>query len=36
MENILNCHFTRFGTGVAKGGDGKIYFTMIFDGNRPC
>jgi uncharacterized protein YkwD len=36
MENILNCHFTRFGTGVAKGGDGKIYFTMIFEGNAGC
>jgi len=36
MENILGCHYTRFGTGVAKGADGKIYFTMVFDGNRPC
>ncbi|MEX0749374.1 MAG: CAP domain-containing protein [Dehalococcoidia bacterium] len=36
MENILGCHYTRFGTGVAKGRDGKVYFTMIFDGNRPC
>ncbi|HYM16028.1 MAG TPA: CAP domain-containing protein [Dehalococcoidia bacterium] len=36
MENILNCHFTRFGTGVAQAADGKIYYTMIFEGNRAC
>jgi len=36
MENILNCHYTRFGTGVTKAPDGKIYFTMIFEGNAQC
>jgi len=36
MENILNCHYTRFGTGVAQAADGKIYYTMIFEGNRSC
>jgi uncharacterized protein YkwD len=36
LENILNCHFTRFGTGVAKSPDGKIYYTMIFEGNAAC
>jgi uncharacterized protein YkwD len=36
LANILNCHYTRFGTGVAKAADGKIYFTMIFEGNRAC
>jgi uncharacterized protein YkwD len=36
MENIMNCHFTRFGTGVAKAADGKVYFTMIFEGARAC
>ncbi len=36
MENILDCHYTRFGTGVAKSADGKVYFTMIFEGNRAC
>lgn len=36
MENILGCHYERFGSGVAKGRDGKVYFTMIFDGNAPC
>ncbi len=36
MENILDCHYERFGTGVAKGADGKIYYTMVFEGNRAC
>ncbi len=36
MENILDCHYTRFGTGVAKAVDGKVYYTMIFEGNRAC
>ena len=36
LENILNCHYTRFGTGVVKARDGKVYFTMIFEGNASC
>ena len=36
LENILNCHYTRMGTGVARASDGKIYFTMIFEGNGAC
>lgn len=36
MENILNCHYTRFGTGVAEGPGGKIYYTMLFEGNAAC
>jgi uncharacterized protein YkwD len=36
MENILNCHFTRVGAGVAKASNGKIYYTMIFEGNGSC
>lgn len=36
LENILNCHYERFGTGVAVGSDGKIYYTMIFEGMRSC
>lgn len=36
MENILNCHYTRFGTGVAEARDGKIYYTMLFEGNAAC
>ncbi len=36
MENILNCHFERFATGVARGSDGKTYYTMLFEGAKPC
>jgi uncharacterized protein YkwD len=36
MANILNCHFERFATGVAKGADGKVYYTMIFEGAKEC
>jgi len=36
MENILNCRYERFGTGVAKAADGKVYYTMIFVGSRDC
>ena len=36
LENILGCHYTRVGTGAVRGGDGKVYFTMIFEGNNPC
>ena len=36
LANILNCHYTRFGTGVAKAADGKVYYTMIFEGNGRC
>ena len=36
LQNILNCHYERFATGVAKARDGKVYYTMIFEGNRAC
>jgi uncharacterized protein YkwD len=36
LENILNCHFDRMGTGVAVAADGKIYYTMVFEGSQPC
>jgi len=36
MENILNCHYQRFGAGVSKAPDGKVYYTMIFEGNASC
>jgi uncharacterized protein YkwD len=36
LANILNCHYTRFGTGVAKAPDGKVYYTMVFEGNNRC
>lgn len=36
LENILGCHYQKVGSGVAKAADGKIYFTMIFEGNAAC
>jgi uncharacterized protein YkwD len=36
MANIMDCHYTRFGTGVARAANGRIYYTMIFEGNRAC
>lgn len=36
LENILNCHYTRFGSGVFKAQDGNIYYTMLFEGDREC
>jgi uncharacterized protein YkwD len=36
LENIMNCHYTHFGTGVAESSDGKIWYTMIFEGNAAC
>lgn len=36
LDNILNCHYERFGTGVAQAPDGKIYYTMLFDGMASC
>jgi uncharacterized protein YkwD len=36
MENITNCRYERFGTGVAKASDGKVYYTMIFEGSGAC
>ena len=36
FENIVNCHYQRFGTGVAQSDDGKIYYTMIFEGAASC
>lgn len=36
MENILNCHYTKFGTGVAQSPDGKVWYTMIFEGYAAC
>lgn len=34
--NITNCHYERFATGVAKSSDGRVYYTMIFEGKRVC
>ena len=36
LKNILNCHYTRMGTGVAKTPDGRIFYTMIFEGGNQC
>jgi uncharacterized protein YkwD len=36
LENIMNCHYERMATGVARAGDGKIYYTMIFEGDAAC
>jgi uncharacterized protein YkwD len=36
LENILNCHYTRVGSGVARSSDGRIYYTMVFEGNGGC
>jgi len=36
LENIMNCHYTKFGTGVTQSPDGKIWYTMIFEGNAAC
>jgi uncharacterized protein YkwD len=36
LEDILNCHYQRFGTGVVKAADGKIYYTMLFEGDATC
>jgi uncharacterized protein YkwD len=36
LQNILTCQYTRMGTGVAQASNGRIYYTMIFEGNRRC
>jgi uncharacterized protein YkwD len=36
LENIMNCHYQRFGTGVTQAADNKIYFAMIFEGWAAC
>jgi uncharacterized protein YkwD len=33
---LLDCHYQRFGAGVALAADGKIYFTAIFEGAATC
>ncbi len=36
MENIVDCHYQRFGTGVTQAPDNKIYFAMVFEGYASC
>ena len=36
LKNMLNCHYTRFGAGVIPDDTGRIYFSMVFEGNATC
>lgn len=36
LKNILGCHYTRFGAGVIPDDTGRIYFSMIFEGDAAC
>lgn len=36
LGNILNCHYERAGLGAVKSSDGRVYYTMIFEGNIAC
>lgn len=33
---MLNCHYTRFGAGVMPDDTGRIYFSMVFEGDAAC
>ena len=36
LENIVDCHYERVGTGVTRAPDNKIYFAMVFEGYVRC
>ena len=36
LANMLNCHYTRFGAGVTPGEGGRIYFSVVFEGDAAC
>ncbi len=36
LANMMNCHYTRFGAGVTPGDDGRIYFSLVFEGDAAC
>ena len=36
LANMLNCHYTRFGAGVVPDDTGRIYFSMVFEGDADC
>ncbi len=36
LDIMMNCHYTRFGSGVTEGAGGRIYFSTIFEGDAPC
>jgi uncharacterized protein YkwD len=35
FRNITDCHYERVGAGVVKVGE-RVYYTMLFEGNRAC
>jgi uncharacterized protein YkwD len=36
LKIMLGCHYTRAGVGVALSDDGRIYFSMVYEGDAPC
>ena len=36
LGNMMNCHYTRFGSGVTQGSDGRIYYSTVFEGHADC
>lgn len=36
LNNMLSCHYTRFGAGVVPDDTGRIYFSMVFEGDAAC
>ena len=36
LANMMNCHYTRFGSGVTQDSDGRIYYSMVFEGHADC
>jgi uncharacterized protein YkwD len=35
-DKLLDCHYTRAGAGVAEAPDGRIYVTVVLEGNVAC
>lgn len=35
-EQLLKCQYERMGAGAAMAPDGRIYITVIFEGNASC
>jgi uncharacterized protein YkwD len=36
LANMMNCHYTRFGAGVIPDDTGRIYISMVFEGDAAC
>jgi uncharacterized protein YkwD len=36
LATMVNCHYERFGTGVAVAASGRVYFTTIYEGSARC